>query len=215
MRLTSQSLHHALNRTVNQAIPKAINDGLVTLNQETERISTITEKIRALLRNAQTKTEPVDLIQVIESSVRYVESNHSNQRWFDRKPLQQISDEDTVIQGDAIQLQLALINLFKNAVEALTSEPKLSGQDEKSPVIRVSLHRNGQQWIIDVDDNGPGISAERLSDLTLMSSKPEGSGLGLFLVRSAAEGHGGDLALSPSPLGGLRARITLPIRTVA
>ena len=212
VRLTSQSLHHSLNRMVNQAIPKAISDGLLTLNQETERISTITEKIRALLRNAQTKTEPVDLIQVIESSVRYVESNHNNQCWFDRTPLQQTSDEHTVIQGDAIQLQLALINLFKNAVEALTSEQQVAGQGEKSPVIRVSLHRNRQQWIIDVDDNGPGIPAERLSDLTLMSSKPEGSGLGLFLVRSAAESHGGDLALSPSPLGGLRARISLPIR---
>lgn len=119
--------------------------GLLTLNQETERISTITEKIRALLRNAQTKTEPVDLIQVIESSVRYIESNHSNKHWIDRRPLQQISDEQAIIQGDAIQLQLALINLFKNAVEALTSEQQITGQGEKSPAIRVSLHRNGQQ----------------------------------------------------------------------
>ena len=145
VRLTSQSLHHALDRTVDQAIPKAISDGLLTLNQETERISTITEKIRALLRNAQTKTEPVDLIQVIESSVRYIESNHSNKHWIDRRPLQQISDEQAIIQGDAIQLQLALINLFKNAVEALTSEQQITGQGEKSPAIRVSLHRNGQQ----------------------------------------------------------------------
>ena len=47
-------------------------------------------------------------------------------------------------QGDAIQLQLALINLFKNAVEALTSEQQITGQGEKTRP-SVSLHRNGQQ----------------------------------------------------------------------
>ena len=210
VRLTSQSLHHALNRTTDQTIPKTIREGMLTLNQETERISTITEKIRALLRNAQTKTEPVDLLQVIESSVRYIESNHGDKQWIDRAPLQLISDGESIIQGDAIQLQLALINLFKNAIEALSS-PTIANNREVAPSIRVSLSKGEHVWIIDVDDNGPGISAEQLSDLMLMSSKPEGSGLGLFLVRSAAEAHGGNLALSPSPLGGLRARIILPI----
>ncbi len=44
----------------------------------------------------------------------------------------------------------------------------------------------------------------------LNTSKPEGTGLGLFIVRSAAESHGGSLKLCSSPLGGLQARICLP-----
>ena len=165
--------------------------------------------MRALLRNAQIKREPVDLLQVIESSVRYVRSNRSQNDWIDDQSLNPWADGEAVIQGDAIQLQLALINLLNNAFDALEKhEPSAEGNQAAS--IRVSLQSQQDQWVIAIDDNGPGLSATAISDLTLMSSKPEGTGLGLFIVRSAAEAHGGSLVLSGSPLGGLRAVLNLP-----
>ena len=212
VRLTSQSLNQLLNRFNNPALPPALSEGLNTLNQETERINTITEKMRALLRNAQIKREPVDLLQVIESSVRYVRSNRSQNDWIDDQSLSPWADGEAVIQGDAIQLQLALINVLNNAFDALEKhEPSAEGN--QAPSIRVSLHGQQDQWVIAIDDNGPGLSATAISDLTLMSSKPEGTGLGLFIVRSAAEAHGGSLVLSGSPLGGLRAVLNLPKTT--
>ena len=212
VRLTSQSLNQLLNRFNNPALPPALSEGLNTLNQETERINTITEKMRALLRNAQIKREPVDLLQVIESSVRYVRSNRSQNDWIDDQSLSPWADGEAVIQGDAIQLQLALINVLNNAFDALEKhEPSAEGN--QAPSIRVSLQSQQDQWVIAIDDNGPGLSATAISDLTLMSSKPEGTGLGLFIVRSAAEAHGGSLVLSGSPLGGLRAVLNLPKTT--
>ena len=209
VRLTSQSLNQLLHRLNTPALPPALSEGLSTLDQETERINTITEKMRALLRNAQIKREPVDLLQVMESSMRYVTSNHGQKDWIDDQSLSQWTDGDAVIQGDAIQLQLALINVLNNAFDALEQDQP-SEEGNQAPAIRVSLQSQQEQWVIAIDDNGPGLSAAAISDLTLSSSKPKGTGLGLFIVRSAAEAHGGSLVLSRSNLGGLRAVLNLP-----
>ena len=209
VRLTSQSLNQLLNRPNTPALPPALSEGLSTLDQETERINTITEKMRALLRNAQIKREPVDLLQVMESSMRYVTSNRGQKDWIDDQSLSQWTDGDAVIQGDAIQLQLALINVLNNAFDALEQDQP-SEKGNQAPAICVSLQSQKEQWVITIDDNGPGLSAAAISDLTLISSKPKGTGLGLFIVRSAAEAHGGSLVLSRSHLGGLRAVLNLP-----
>ena len=68
--------------------------------------------------------------------------------------------------------------------------------------------------IIEIDDDGPGLPKERRAEATrrgrrLDETKP-GSGLGLSIVVDQATLHGGELSLERSPLGGLRARLTLP-----
>ena len=209
VRLTSQSLIHTFSRSKNSPKPSEVISGLNTLTQETERISNIIEKMRSLLRNAQTRFEPINLNQVIENSVLYMKSNDQDGRWIDYTSLESISKLNPTINGDAIQLQLALINLLKNALEALRSE-QVQDDLSKNPLIMVSLTSKDSTWIIDVEDNGPGISKSMFLEEPLNTSKPDGTGLGLFIVRSAAESHGGSLKLCSSPLGGLQARICLP-----
>ena len=209
LRLTSQSLFHALSSNSDQTTPASLKEGLTTLNQESERINRITEKMRALLRNAQTRTEPVDLRQVIDSSIRYIKSNNSQGHLIDSTELRVIAEGEAVIKGDAIQIQLAVINLINNALDAL-NDPKASSKDDQQPAIRVSIQKTGASWEINVEDNGPGLSDAMISNSPLTSSKPDGTGLGLFIVRSAAEGHGGQLNLIRSSMGGLKASISLP-----
>jgi C4-dicarboxylate-specific signal transduction histidine kinase len=209
VRLASQNLFHALTKDGGQTISPALNEWIKTLNKETERITKITEKMRALLRNAQTHIEAVDLRQVIESSIQYVESNNKSASCIDCTGLRTVSEGEAMIQGDAVQLQLAIINLIKNSLEALEDQKEVSNQSI-AHLVRVSLQKKDQTWEINVEDNGPGINENMLSEMPLMSSKPEGTGLGLFIVQSAAEGHGGRLTLSRSSLGGLKACISLP-----
>ena len=84
--------------------------------------------------------------------------------------------------------------------------------------VRVAASRQGDFLAIAVDDDGPGIDPERREEVfrpfhRLESSRnPEtgGSGLGLSIARDVARGHGGDVLLSESPLGGLRAEVRLP-----
>jgi two-component system osmolarity sensor histidine kinase EnvZ len=64
-----------------------------------------------------------------------------------------------------------------------------------------------------VDDDGPGIAPNRRESVfrPFESGALGGTGLGLTIARDIARAHGGDIVLEDSPLGGLRARMRLPI----
>jgi two-component system osmolarity sensor histidine kinase EnvZ len=64
-----------------------------------------------------------------------------------------------------------------------------------------------------IDDDGPGIPAasREAAFRPFASGRPEGTGLGLAIARDIVRAHGGDIELEDSPLGGLRARLRLPI----
>jgi signal transduction histidine kinase len=80
--------------------------------------------------------------------------------------------------------------------------------------IKLTSSREGDRVVIAVDDDGPGIEAS-MRDAVLQrgiraDEAVQGSGLGLAIVRDVAEIYGGSISLEESPLGGARARLTLP-----
>lgn len=85
--------------------------------------------------------------------------------------------------------------------------------------VAVSLRRTGEHVEILIDDDGPGIPAERRRDVfrpffRLEASRNPGTGgagLGLTIARDVARSHGGDIWLEKSPMGGLRVRLRLPL----
>lgn len=112
---------------------------------------------------------------------------------------------EIIARGKPLALKRAVSNLVSNALKYASSA-------------RITLV-NGPHWAeVIVDDDGPGISPERYEDAfrpfsrldDARSQNASGSGLGLTLARDTARLHGGDVRLSPSPLGGLRAILRLP-----
>jgi signal transduction histidine kinase len=85
-----------------------------------------------------------------------------------------------------------------------------------SPRVWVSVAPAAQAVLLRVDDTGPGIAATergRVFDrFHRAEGGSEGSGLGLAIVRAIAAQHGGAVALTDSPLGGLRVEVRLPLR---
>jgi two-component system osmolarity sensor histidine kinase EnvZ len=71
----------------------------------------------------------------------------------------------------------------------------------------------GRSVLVTVDDDGPGIPADRRESVfrPFESDAAGGTGLGLTIARDIVRAHGGDIVLEDSPLGGLRARIRLPV----
>jgi C4-dicarboxylate-specific signal transduction histidine kinase len=208
LRLTSEHLLQSLPTQPHDERSDQLTSQLRLVNSQSQRIADISEKIRSLLRNTSSEQQSVDLKQVISNSVRYVQSNTPDiAHWLQIESVHAVPDGTALIQGDATQLQIALINLIRNAIEAIQN------QHPPNPHPRVSLRLDqvNNTWQIDVEDNGPGIPQERLIDQPLTSSKQQGSGLGLFLVRSAMDNHGGALQIGNRREGGVLARLSLPM----
>jgi len=111
------------------------------------------------------------------------------------------------IQVDGIQLQQVLLNLTRNAVEAMNA------CDPETRELVVRTHAASEDEVeISVADTGPGVPDTLLEQLfePFFTTKPEGMGLGLSLSRSIIEAHGGTLRYDSGPEKGSIFRIGLP-----
>jgi len=127
-----------------------------------------------------------------------------------RLPVVVTGGPNLTIACDGPQLEQVLINVTKNAVEAVMEQPAEEGQAKRG--VRISWKRQGAILEIAVEDDGPGIAETSNLFVPFFTTKPEGSGIGLVLCRQIVENHGGTLTLVDrgSPRGCI-ARIHLPI----
>ncbi len=104
---------------------------------------------------------------------------------------------------DAGPLEPVLRNTIRNAIEACASTPRESAP----PSVTVCLRCRGDRLLVDVVDNGPGVT-----DHTCKTKKPGGHGIGLEVARSVLSGIGGTLELSNIPFGrGAIVRVDIPL----
>jgi len=89
--------------------------------------------------------------------------------------------------ADESQVEQAIINLVKNAVEATP--------DPAAAAVRVSWRTSRGAVEVWIEDNGAGIEESGNLFVPFFTTKPEGSGIGLVLCQQIAENHGGSLAL--------------------
>jgi len=117
------------------------------------------------------------------------------------------------IDADPDQLFRVLLNLVRNAAQALESRPRGEG----SPLqIRITGRREGSVAIIEVSDTGPGVPAkarEHLFEAFQTSGRPGGSGLGLAIAAELIRAHGGDIHLVEGTIGATF-RVSIPDRPV-
>jgi two-component system sensor kinase FixL len=113
------------------------------------------------------------------------------------------------VHGDRIQLQQVVLNLVRNAIDAIVESGRSDGR------IRVTARRsdNSGELEIRVLDNGPGIPADRVDLLfrPLNTSKKDGLGLGLSICLAIVEAHGGRIRLHSNEPGATEFRLSLPL----
>ncbi len=114
-----------------------------------------------------------------------------------------------LIEGDPVQIQQVLVNLVSNALDAMRQTP-LSRRK-----VEISTSGNGDNEVrLSVRDHGTGIHTEmheRLFD-RFFTTKDQGLGMGLAIVRSIVESHGGDIQAENVADGGARFSFTLPVK---
>jgi signal transduction histidine kinase len=117
------------------------------------------------------------------------------------------------VDADPDQLFRVLLNLVRNAAQALEGRPR---SDAASMQIRITGRREGAVAILEVSDTGPGVPAkarEHLFEAFQTSSRPGGSGLGLAIAAELVRAHGGDIHLVEGTIGATF-RIVIPDRPV-
>ncbi len=116
--------------------------------------------------------------------------------------------DDELVQADAEQLSMVLINLVKNAKEAL--EHTVNG------TIHITSYPQNHWLFIEITDNGPGIEPEALEDIFIpfFTTKENGSGIGLSLSRQIVQQHGGTIKVFSEPGKGSRFVVQLKIKVV-
>jgi signal transduction histidine kinase len=162
----------------------------------------ILKRMRNLGKADSVKMQKVDLIlihQQVTSLMReWLQAEHAS--------VQLTANEASAkVQGDPIQLSQILINLYRNAVQA--------SQDQDQHKVSVDINVTAVNVTLAVRDNGPGFSAAALAQAgqhALYTTKAEGMGIGLSIVRDILEQHQGQLNLSNHPEGGAWVRMTLP-----
>jgi two-component system sensor kinase FixL len=113
--------------------------------------------------------------------------------------------DDVLVAVDPIQIQQVVINLIRNAVEAVLDAPRRE--------ILVSTRAVDGVVEIRIDDSGYGIAPEMMDSLfeSFVSSKPDGMGVGLSISRTIVESHEGKLSASNREAGGASFCVALPL----
>ena len=118
-----------------------------------------------------------------------------------------IDDRFDHVLADRTQFQQAIVNLIRNAVEAVETR---EGGPWREVMVLGNLSLDGR-YHVSVEDSGPGIAADQVERIfqPLTTTKSNGMGLGLSVTRSIVERHGGALVVGRSDLGGAAFRFSL------
>jgi signal transduction histidine kinase len=140
----------------------------------------------------------VDVLELIQAELRRQDvSLHTD-----------LSEDSGLVRGDRVQLQQVILNLVKNAVEAMQAIA------DRPRELRVSSQPQGaRHLLVSVEDNGTGLEAGKMDRVftPFFTTKPEGVGVGLSICRSIVEAHGGRITAAPRQPWGSRFQFSLPV----
>jgi two-component system sensor histidine kinase TtrS len=172
---------------------------------QAERAAAIIRRIRAFIRKEEPRHAALDLNKAIRDTIDLMTTEAGRQGV---RLVLDLAEPLPLVSADVIQLEQVIVNLVRNAIEAMV--------DAGTPTRRVTLTtaRAASGAVeVAVADTGPGLpeaGRDRLFD-PFFTTKADGLGLGLSISQSIVEAHGGRLTAETGAGGGAVFRFTLPV----
>ena len=168
-----------------------------------DELGSATAKVHGLLRSIPSGLKPLNLSDILalavlrekvglqQAHIALKVSSLDNPHW---------------IMGDASQISLAIANIMRNSVYELQNL-----QDPIRRQITLSVVTTSSTVELIISDSGQGFPVKHFKSKLFTSTKPEGTGLGLYLVQQMADNHQAQLLFGQSDLGGAQVKIIFPL----
>lgn len=185
------------------------------MQQAALQIAEINQELLTLSRRGHYNTEPLDLNKLVLSATRTAEIPHTVTLDL------QLHPDEIIIRGGSAQLMRLLLNLIKNAVEAMDDVGVLTVKSDclylDEPMRGYSTIERGEYARVDISDTGCGIPEDALAHIfepfftTKKTDRKRGTGLGLPVVHSVVEDHNGYIDVTSSPGRGSTFSLYFPL----
>ena len=182
-----------------------LRSALSSAGGQAARAGEIIRRLRAFILRGEADMRAERLASLVREAATLALFNTSS---FGVRLSYDFEHEHRLVLGDRIQIQQVLVNLIRNAADAMAAH----GGERRDLTISTTMARDNLIEIV-VRDSGPGIAPEMLERLfsPFATTKREGLGFGLAISRRIVEAHGGQLSAEPAPDGGAIFRFTLPV----
>jgi C4-dicarboxylate-specific signal transduction histidine kinase len=177
---------------------REVDDALSLIVKEGNRAGEVVERVRALVKKVPARKDAVAIDDAILEVIALTRAEAANNSVSVRT---QFAEGLPRVQGDRVQLQQVMLNLIVNAIQSMRD---VEDGNRELHISTVSIEPEGVR--VEVQDTGPGLSAETLQRLfePFYTTKSEGMGMGLSICRAIIEAHGGRLwATGCEPRGAL------------
>jgi C4-dicarboxylate-specific signal transduction histidine kinase len=187
---------------------REVRSTLADICEVTERAGEVIGGLRAMLKRDRTaagltNVDVNNVIRIVERIAHGDANLHKVTVHLD------LSSDVRPVKGDSVQLQQVILNLMLNAFSAMGG----TGLDGARRLVVRTNPIDESNVLVEVQDSGTGIAAEKLESIfdPFITSKPEGLGMGLSICRSIIERHGGKISAANNPDRGATFSITLPV----
>jgi len=182
-----------------------LREGARRIAEQAVRASDVIATLRTLVRKGKATRSWHDPNELARTALRFIEPQavHAGARL-----LSELADGLPPVQVDPIQIEQVVLNLVRNALDAVGTLPDGTRREVR---VGTRLHAPGKVEFY-VADRGPGIDAAGGAAVfdEFFTTKPDGLGLGLSISRSIVDAHGGQLWLDTAAGPGATFRFTLP-----
>jgi two-component system sensor histidine kinase DctS len=191
-----------------EGVRAELEEALRKTAQQAQRAGRIIRRVHDFVRKREPSLGPLRMNAVVEDAVGFADTDARRRRVSIELAL---SEADPAILGDPVLLQQVVLNLLRNAMDAMAATPPEARE------IRVSTAASPDGVTVSIADRGAGIPDEVRANLfqPFFTTKAEGMGMGLNICRSILELHRGRVWADPNPGGGTVFSFSLPVDVAA